>query len=99
MWEPGDREGVTIRWGARTRGPRTILLRLPRQLVERGAPVIVDKEAEARLEVGAPAAAEEAVVPLEMAVVPLEMAVIPQETAEVRVAQHRTIPWWLSCSC
>ena len=80
------------------RGPRTILLRPLRQLVENGAHVIVDKEAEARPEVGAPAA-EEAVVPLEMAVVPLEMAVVPQETAVVKGAQCRTIPWWLSCSC
>ena len=68
------------------------LLRLPRQLPEKGAPVIVDTEAEARLEVGARMAAEEAVVPLEMAVVPLEMAVVPQETAVVKGAQCRTTP-------
>ena len=73
------------------RGPRTILLRPLRQLVEKGAPVIVDKEAEARPEVEAPAAEE--------AVVPPETAVVPQEMAVVKGAQCRTIPWWLSCNC
>ena len=66
------------------RGPRTILLRPLRQLVEKGAPVIVDKEAEARPEVEAPAAEE---------------AVVPPETAVVKGAPYQTTPWWLSCNC